>query len=164
MLDRDACLINTQPKSTFSPLDPFYHINELELYELHQKEAADHWLYQWIPRHRTQMVWYDARWLGWALFGNDDDEYLLKDRSHLFKPNYPDGLKKAGAWMLRNPLHNFCYYVIGSAGCINNESTIFKLNEKGISYFTYERIATTVFAGKGTSIFLGLHGGKPFFP
>jgi hypothetical protein len=52
------------------------------------------------------------QWLAWALFGNDDDP-LWGDAA--FNPTQTDTLSWRVKWWLRNPAHNFTFYVIGVA-------------------------------------------------
>lgn len=135
---------------------------EAALYETYQQEASSHWLYQIIPRHRSQIRWYDlGHWCTWALFGNDDQGLFSEAQLPLFKPQQPLAIPKALAWMLRNPLHNFCYYVVGSAACPNDELTILKINRKQFLFWRYSPVAHTVFGGRYTSFYFGFHNGKP---
>ena len=46
----------------------------------------------------------------WAIFGNNDD---WPPPAHCY-PELPDW-KRRGWWLIRNPLHNFTFYVIGVA-------------------------------------------------
>jgi hypothetical protein len=124
----------------------------------------NHSMYHIIPRHRCQMAWYDAgHWAAWAFFGNDDDGIFGEDSAVPFCSEKPNGCAKALRWWLRNPLHNFCFYVIGSAHRMNGEFTIIQWGP-GNRYclFWYEPQGETVFAGSGTSFYLGFHGWKPF--
>lgn len=131
-------------------------------YESEQKNALNHWLYRIIPRHRSQIRWYDlGHWFMWALFGNDDAGIFAEAHLPLFNRDQPICLCKSLMWMLRNPLHNFCYYVIGSAACPNDELTLLKINRKQVEFMKYHPVARTVFAGRYTSFYVGLHNGKP---
>lgn len=135
---------------------------ELSIFQVNQQKASSHWLYRIIPRHRSQIFRYDlSHWLFWALFGNDDHGIFGEAHLPLFKPEQPVCFQKALNWNFRNPLHNFCYYVIGSAGCQNDEFTILKINRKKIVFFKYDAIAHTVFGGRFTSFYFGFHNGKP---
>lgn len=135
---------------------------EFILYETYQQEASSHWLYRVIPRHRSQMHWYDlGHWCTWALFGNDDAGIFSEAQYPLFKPNQSIGFCKALFWMFRNPLHNFCFYVVGSAACPNDELTILKINGKQFECCRYDPEAHTVFGGRYTSFYFGFHNGKP---
>lgn len=130
------------------------------LYE-NKKAALSHWLYRAIPRHRCQIKWYDiGHWTTWMLFGNDDDG-IFGEEAH-YRLDQKVTSCKALRWCLRNPLHNFCFYTIGSAHCRNSEITLLKIADYQVRYFRYSPYGTTNFAGKNTSFFLGLHGWKPF--
>lgn len=57
---------------------------ELGLYNHYQQTALSHWLYRFIPRHRSQIYWYDfGHWISWALFGNDDHGIFSEGASSL---------------------------------------------------------------------------------
>jgi len=138
----------------FSSCISYKHPPENVIYE-------DHWLYQVIPRHRAQIQWYDLpHWTTWMLFGNDDDG-IFGEKAR-YKPEIPPSFKKTLYWNCRNPLHNFCNYVIGSAHRTNSELTLLKIYPTKLEAFKYKPIGDTVFASKDTSFFLALHGGKPF--
>jgi hypothetical protein len=123
--------------------------------------ATPHPLYQIIPRHRSQIACHDVgRWALWVLFGNDDDGVFGERAS--FRPELDASLTKALLWMLRNPLHNFCFYVIGSADCVNSAWKLLEITPEGTKTLDYQAEADTVFAGKRSSLLLALHGGKPF--
>ncbi len=135
---------------------------ESVLYHDYQDKALCHWLYNFVPRHRTQIRSYDlGHWLAWAFWGNDDQGVFSEAHLPLFNPCQDIGVKKALAWMLRNPLHNFCYYVIGSAHVQNDEFTVLKINWKEVTCFQYCPVAHTVFAGRYTSFYFGFHNWKP---
>src|SRR3990167_9825160 len=76
-----------------------------------------HWLYTIIPPARKDTsAW---NWLFWALLGNDDDgifgEGPRSGDAWLAQWGNELSLKRFWAWQTRNPLHNFFFYVIGSA-------------------------------------------------
>ncbi len=122
-----------------------------------------HWLYDYIPRHRSQLVWYDlGHWFLWGLFGNDDDGIFGEGPQAHYCIADPPSLKKALKWQGRNPLHNFCFYVIGSANRENSELTLLEITPCHLLLFKYEPIAHTVFPSKNSCFYLGLHGCKPF--
>ncbi len=128
-----------------------------------REQARDHWLYDIIPRHRTQIYWYDVgHWITWALFGNDDDGIFGEEPTSHFYCNESPSLWKATAWGCRNSLHNFCFYVIGSAYEENDEFTVLRLTPTYGEAFVHRPSADTVFAGDGSSLYLALHGCKPF--
>jgi len=125
------------------------------------KEARAHWLYSVIPRHRSQIRWYDVgHWCTWALFGNDDDGIFGEDAG--YRQGLPNDGSKALAWGLRNPFHNLCFYVIGSAHRSNSEFTILEITSKKLRLLQYHPVADRTYASKGSSFLLALHGGKPF--
>lgn len=128
-----------------------------------QQSAACHWLYQVVPRHRCQIRSLDmGHWMMWALFGNDDDGVFGEEPTARFRLQTEPSIYKALAWGWRNPLHNFCFYVIGSAHRHNDELTLVRMTPCYREAFVYRPSASTVFAGKESSFFLALHGGKPF--
>lgn len=158
-----GCVQYKIPTSSYA-IAPTLEVSSQEalIYQEYQKDAASHWLYDFIPRHRSQIRWYDVgHWLAWALFGNDDHGIFSEAHLPLFKPTQPIGVNKAMGWLLRNPFHNFTYYVIGSAGCQNDEFTILKINRKQVVFMKYDPIAHTVFGGRYSSFYLGFHNGKP---
>lgn len=128
-----------------------------------QEQAADHWLYTVVPESKKSIKWYDLpHWITWAMFGNDDDGIFGEKPTARYNTRLPICTRRAAAWTLRNPLHNFNFYVIGSAYRENSEFTIVQLAKEKISFFEYKKKATTNFAGKGTSFYFGFHGWKPF--
>jgi hypothetical protein len=135
-----------------------------ELYVNQNKEAAlSHWLYHFIPRHRCQIQWYDiGHWTTWSLFGNDDDGIFGEELTAYYRPQQSIGIFKAIRWNLRNPFHNFCFYVIGSAYSENSEFIFLKCNQYQIEVFKYKNTNQSNFGGDQTSFLLALHGGKPF--
>lgn len=124
-------------------------------------QDVTHELYRVIPAHRSQIAWYDVgRWTTWALFGNDDDG-IFGER--MIRPFSDDrNFMTALQWTLRNPLHNFCFYVIGSADCTNSAWKVLEITPEHTTTFGYQPVADTVFAGKHSSLLLAFHGGKPF--
>lgn len=124
-----------------------------------QFEGQNHWLYAYIPRHRSQIKWYDAgHWGSWMLFGNDDDGIFGPQE---YKPDEKESCLKALKWGLRNPLHNFCFYVVGTAYCQNDELTLINLTPNNLSLFEYSKEGKN-FGADQTSLFIALHGWKPF--
>lgn len=130
---------------------------------LNKNATQSHPFYAVVPSHRSHVCWYDfGHWFTWALFGNDDDGIFGEQAYPAYRPQAKNDVKKAFSWWWRNPLHNFCYYVIGSAQFQNSELTLLKITEKELSGFTYSPEGKVVFAGENSSFFLGLHGWKPF--
>ena len=77
-----------------------------------QKTALEHPVYNYIPRKREQIKWFDiGHRFNSGLLGNDDDG-VFGERAG-FSTNIT--MKTFWAWQRRNPLHNFTFYVIGSA-------------------------------------------------
>ena len=96
------------------------------------------------------------------LFGNDDDGLFGEGPKALYKLNVPISYSKALKWTSSNPLHNFCFYVIGSAYKPNSEFALMKISKKKLpSLFTYKKKAEGNYR-KGSFFFLGFHGWKPY--
>ncbi|MCB1136558.1 MAG: hypothetical protein KDK78_09840 [Chlamydiia bacterium] len=127
-------------------------------------EAAQHWLYSVVPRHRCQIRWYDlGHWTTWALFGNDDDGLFGEEPSADFKPSCCPTTGVAGQWALRNPLHNMFFYVLGTAYCTHHsELALLELSPECVHFLCHRCCAETVFSGDCNGLFIGLHGGLPF--
>jgi hypothetical protein len=103
-----------------------------------------------------------GHWMMWALFGNDDDGIFGEEPTAHYRTKMCPSLGKACLWGWRNPLHNFCFYVIGSADRCNSELTLIRLTPCYGEALVYRPRATTVFAGDSSSFYLALHGLKPF--
>ena len=132
--------------------------------EIANSTTANQPLYTLVPRHRCQIRWYDIpHWTTWSLFGNDDGGLFGEDNPHPYCPVYPVGGGKALSWWLRNPLHNFCYYVIGSAQRSNSEFVLIELSACGIEFLKYTPVGYRVFAHRKGGLLLAFHGGKPYF-
>lgn len=130
---------------------------------LQRKLAREHWLYRCVPRHRSQIVWYDVgHWGTWAFLGNDDDGIFGEEPTAKFDTSYQVGLPRALLWKVRNPFHNFTFYVIGNAQFRNPEITLLELSSNGFLLFDYDDERRTVFPGDGSGFFFGFHGYKPF--
>jgi len=87
---------------------------EGEHYGRVEQRALAHPLYEVIPRHRSQVRWYDVpRWMHWGLLGNDDNGLFGESQRIPYSTNIHAGTFVR--WSTRNPLHNFCFYVVGSA-------------------------------------------------
>lgn len=112
-----------------------------------EEPGLDHPLYKIIPRHRCQIRPLDlGHWITWTLFGNDDDGLFGEGPHAHYRPQQSPSLGKAFCWTLRNPFHNFCFYVIGSAHRENGKINIIKLQSKL----------------NGSRFLFAFHGGKPF--
>jgi len=146
-------LCQPEPK-TCSPKDAMRYQNE--------RRASRHWLYCVVPRHRCQIRWYDVgHWMTWALFGNDDEGIFGESANSPYLGHCKNNSKKAARWWIRNPLHNFTHYAIGSAHCVNSELTILNANCHGVCCCHYTPVATRNYGSRCTSFYLALHGGKP---
>jgi hypothetical protein len=134
-------------------------------WEENKKAALSHWLYRVVPKHRCQIQWHDiGHWLTWMLFGNDDDGIFGEEYTSNYRPHQKVSVQKALRWMCRNPLHNFCFYVIGTAYRQNSELTLLEISKERFCFFSYHQDGKNrVFPSKSSCIFLALHGGKPFF-
>ncbi len=136
---------------------------EFETHSEIQKKAHAHWLYLVIPKHRSQIRWWDLpHWATWALFGNEDDSIFAEEPSSGYESESEPGLTRALAWQLRNPFHNLFFYVIGSADRENSELALLRYGDEGLEAFKYRKQGGDVFAGKKTSFLIALHGWKPF--
>lgn len=125
--------------------------------------ALNHWLYDYIPRHRCQIKWFDlGHWTTWMLFGNDDEGVFGEGAHTPYRPNMMPSFTKATLWTCRNPFHNFCHYVIGSANRQNSEFDILSLSKSHVRCFCYRPIGYQNFPSQESCFYLALHGGKPF--
>jgi len=138
------------------PTEHFAHCRQ-------EKQVLQHPLYKIVPRHRCQLVWYDlGHWATWALLGNDDDGIFGEGANDHFNSIKPSA-SSACAWWLRNPLHNFTFYLIGSAHRKNSEIDLLRLTPYHCSFGCRRYPGKTLFACKRHSgLYIALHGGKPF--
>lgn len=118
--------------------------------------------YKDTPRYYKDIPTYDVgSYLTWTFFGNEDDGIYGEKAEYL--PDCPNDRKKALRWWMRNPCHNFCFYVIGSADRVNSQVTLLHISKQGVKGLTYSKYPDIDFAFCESNLFLGLHGGKPFF-
>lgn len=101
-------------------------------------------------------------WILWALFGNDDDGIYGEGPHAHFRVCRPNTTQKFIAWWLRNPLHNFTFYVIGSADRRNSAFTLLKCSDRGFTLCSKEKRKTTEYPFDYGGFYFALHGGKPF--
>jgi hypothetical protein len=88
------------------PDDPFYAARQ---------KAVESPIYKYIPRNRDQLPLLDLRWLTWCVGGNENDGIFGEHAGTApFSTNINFGTYCRWS-ILRNPLHNFDFYVIGSA-------------------------------------------------
>lgn len=129
---------------------------------VHQGELpCQYGAYKYIPKNRYH-IRNPGTWLTWAFFGNDDDGIYGEKPSAGNWTQEKICSKRAFLWWWRNPMHNFCFYVIGSADKQNDEFALIKLAREGCDLLKYHKKAHTVFAGESTSFFIGFHSWKPF--
>jgi len=106
-----SCVSYKVPSSSFARTFSGEHAAH---YTAVEQRALEHPLYQAIPRHRSQVRWYDMpRWIHWGLVGNDDNGIFGESQDVPYSTNIHAGT--FARWSLRNPLHNFSFYVVGSA-------------------------------------------------
>jgi hypothetical protein len=149
-----GCASYKIPTEAFQTIEPVASQGE--------KASCSHWLYDYVPRHRSQIRWYDVgHWTTWMLFGNDDAGIFCEEEIYK-NSNEPATTSRAVKCFLRNPFHNFCFYVIGSAHRKNSELTLFNLTPRGLCLFHYSPEETRNFGSDCSALFCALHGGKPF--
>jgi hypothetical protein len=103
-----SCASYRVPTAAYGPKedDPFYAV---------RKKAVESPIYKYVPRKRAQLRPLDPRWLTWTLAGNENDGIFGEDAG---KAPYSTNINFGSffSWSVcRNPLHNFSFYVIGSA-------------------------------------------------
>ena len=122
-----------------------------------QEKASKHWLYNVIPRDDSQLKPYDARFLTYALAGNKDDGIFGERYPYSTNINFGTFC----AWNLRNPLHNFNSYIIGSAD--RKEHTSFSLFELGNKNFEFmHSTKNAIFYGEKCGLAIKMHDSRPF--
>lgn len=128
-----------------------------------EQKAARHWLYGIVPRHRCQIRCYDVgHWTTWALFGNDDDGLFGEASTSRRLSGCEPGFCRALWWQLRNPLHNFCFYVAGQAESINDQFVLLNVSGCRCEALSYHCEAESLFPEEGSCFTFAFHGGKPF--
>jgi hypothetical protein len=103
-----SCASCRVPTAAYGPKedDPAYAV---------RKKAVESPIYDYVPRKRAQLQPLDPRWLTWTLAGNEDDGIFGE---YAGKTPYSTNIsfRTYLSWSVcRNPLHNFSFYVIGSA-------------------------------------------------
>jgi hypothetical protein len=104
-----SCAAYKVPTSDYGPkpYDPYREVRQ---------EAVESPIYNYVPRKREQLKPLDVRWLSWCFVGNEDDGIFGE---YAGKAPYSTNINFGTfcSWsILRNPIHNFTCYVIGSAG------------------------------------------------
>ena len=128
-----------------------------------RKIALEHWLYEYIPRHRSQIRWYDfGHWISWSILGNDD--HGIFGEEHETVPQTDDKISsfRMLQWTSRNPAHNFTFYVIGTAQYDNSEFTLLRASCEDIKFLKITTHEKRDYAGQCSGFFLALHGWRPF--
>ena len=106
-----SCASYKRPTSSFARERSGEHATH---YAAVEQRALEHPLYCMIPRHRKQVRWYDlGHWTSWGLIGNDDNGIFGESKAVPYSTNIHTGT--FCRWAARNSLHNFTFYVIGSA-------------------------------------------------
>ncbi len=125
-----------------------------------RKKALEHPLYNYIPRHREQIKSLDFfHWATWTFLGNEDDGIFGESRKRPYSTNI--NLRTFASWQMRNPGHNFCFYVIGSADWKEHcNFSILDLNDKN-SRILESSENSEVFSGNN-GLKLAFNDFKPF--
>ena len=103
-----SCAAYKVPTSDYGPkpYDPYREIRQ---------KAVESRIYNYVPRKREQLRLLDLRWATWCLAGNEDDGIFGE---YSDKVPYSTNINFGAycSWcILRNPLHNFNNYIIGSS-------------------------------------------------
>jgi len=155
-----SCLILTSGCASYKkPASDFVIAKGENIREL-QKRASESKLYNFVPRHREQLKVYDARWLTWCALGNDDGGIFgeFEGKSYAGDSDLYDAFK----WYIRNPAHNFTFYVIGSAWKDKHSNfTLIDLDSAGENQVLKKDDAKVLGKGKFT-FYLGFNDYKPF--
>lgn|SRR3989338_7219286 len=130
--------------------------------EIRQK-ALESKFYDFIPRHRTQIKWYDLpHWIPWALMGNDNNGIFGEDKGSL--PYRKDiSVKTFCSWTARNPLHNISFYVppLGTTGLKKHQSfSLIRCDENGLKILTTKK--GYVFLKGNNTFQISVYDFKPF--
>ena len=103
-----SCASYKVPTSDYGPkpYDPYWAVRQ---------KAVESPIYNFVPKKREQLRPLDLRWVSWCLVGNEDDGIFGE---YAGKAPYSTNInfRTYCSWcVLRNPLHNFANYVIGSS-------------------------------------------------
>jgi hypothetical protein len=126
-----------------------------------RETASESPIYRFVPRYREEIAWYDVpRWITWAMFGNEKDGIFGEDANPPYSKSADFGTFVS--WTVRNPMSNFCFYVIGSADWKTHHSySLIRGDESGAHFFGPDR-KPAVF-GKGSTAFnFAFNDYKPF--
>lgn len=128
-----------------------------------QRLAARSGLYNIIPRHRSQIRWYDVgHWFSWMVLGNDDDG-IFGEASHKQHPQKGFiSTERAIRWTLRNPFHNFCHYVVGQRRNTRSEFVLLSLSRRQFTLLKPYEVSPGVFPDQDSCFHIAFHGIFPF--
>lgn len=159
----ESITIEQEKNKFFQELPPTISRDSAEKSWKQYLKASSHWLYHYIPKsYKALSFWHLGPWTLWLLFGNNDDGIFGEGPHALWEEEHEPSLYKAIKWTIRNPLHNYTFYILGSAYCSANEFVLYAAQEGGINYFEYREEGKTVFSHQKSALFLGFHGYKPF--
>ncbi|HVT89057.1 MAG TPA: hypothetical protein VHD56_09415 [Tepidisphaeraceae bacterium] len=132
-----------------------------ESYRTIREVAAASPLYSAIPRDRKQIRWFDApHWLAWTFFGNENDGIFGEELNPPYS-NMPS-FKSFLAWWTRNPMANFCLYVIGSGDWKTHHSfSILQSDSAGTRILKSEK-SPSVFGTGSSAIIIAFNDFKPY--
>ncbi len=151
-----SCASYKAPSSSFTR---GYSGEHAALYNEVEERAVEHSLYRVIPRHRSQIRWYDGpHWVTWGLLGNDDNGIFGESKGVPYRTNIHAGT--FALWAARNPLHNFSFYVVGSAHWKHHyNAALLSVGDEGVRAFA--RGKETVF-DSDNSFKIAFNDFKPF--
>jgi len=145
------------------PTETFVQSHPQEATVEEESVAASHWLYHLVPRHRCQIQWYDVgHWCSWMLFGNDDDGIFGEASHKKHRSHQRLGATRAVTWAVRNPLHNFCHYVVGHPRKKSSEFVLLSLSRKKSAVMSYQKESSGVFPQEDSCLHIAFHGIRPF--
>ncbi|MEK6927468.1 MAG: hypothetical protein AABX11_03470 [Nanoarchaeota archaeon] len=128
-----------------------------------REQALNHRVYDFVPRHRSQIKFYDlGHWTTWAFFGNDEDGIFGESASPAYSTNI--SYMTAVRWsVLRNPLHNYNSYIIGTDYLEKHHNfAVFAFdNKRGLRIMAKEKDPTVFGTGPATFQLL-LNDAKPY--
>ncbi len=123
-----------------------------------QEKALARPVYKYIPRKREQIRWYDLGHRVSSDFLGNDEDGVYGERAG-FSTNI--NVRTFWKWQARNPLHNFTFHVVGSAGWKHHRHwAVIKADREGAKFFT-TKYPETFGEGKRTFLFT-FNDYKPF--
>ena len=104
-----------------------------------QEKALARPVYKYIPRKREQIRWYDLGHRVASDFLGNDEDGVYGERAG-FSTNI--SARTFWKWQARNPLHNFTFHVVGSAGWKHHRHwAVIKADKVGTKIFTVKETA-----------------------